>query len=134
MSGAAAASENSYELSVEPLENIRNLEVEPNDSKEEATMATDNEIRGYISKAKDKDYFYLKYSKRVNLDFSVKGVRDGVIKVSVTDPLGYVLKSRTVRGDALETLSEMIDGGGYLIIEAVETNFDNPYEIEVNRK
>ncbi len=128
------ADKNSYQLTIEPLLNIRGLEVEPNDTKEEATMVTGAEIRGYTSTARDRDYYYLKYERRVRLEAAVKGVRDGIIRVSITDPLGYILRTKTVQGDSLETLSEMIDGGGYLLVETVKASYDNPYEIEVRKK
>jgi hypothetical protein len=97
-------------------------------------MVTGAEIRGYTSTARDRDYYYLKYERRVRLEAAVKGVRDGIIRVSITDPLGYILRTKTVQGDSLETLSEMIDGGGYLLVETVKASYDNPYEIEVRKK
>ncbi|PKL40859.1 MAG: hypothetical protein CVV44_04425 [Spirochaetae bacterium HGW-Spirochaetae-1] len=122
---------NEYTLLVEPLENIRNMENEPNDSKESATLIIDDSLRGYISRKDDRDYLLVQYDSRRRVEFEIRGVKDGVIKVSVTDPLGYILKSVKVVGDSVQTLTEMIDRKGYLIIEPEQANYENPYEINL---
>jgi hypothetical protein len=118
-----------YQLFVENLGEMQFMEIEPNGTKEEATAVNGDEIRGYISQKQDRDYFLLKYDRRVKLECEIHGVKEGSIKVAVTDPLGFILKSVTVRGEAVETLTEMVDRRGYLIVDADKENFEHSYAI-----
>jgi hypothetical protein len=126
-------SETEYSLTVKPFEDIKNQEIEPNDSKNEATRITSEEIRGYISKKGDKDYFLLEYNARAKNHYEITGVKGGEIKVSVTDPLGYIIKSVNVRTDNRVKISEIIDKKGYIIIESVVENYDSGYIIRFGR-
>jgi len=125
---------NSYRLTVEPVHNTGGMEIEPNDTKEEANIVNGGIIRGFTSKAGDKDYFRLKYNERLNAVFEITAPKNGEIKVSVTDPMGFVLKTSKAGGGKSATLSEMIDSSCYLIVEAIRLDLDNPYTIGVKTK
>ena len=124
------ALKDSYRLTVSPLSG-QNYEIEPNDTKGQAMKIVNSLVKGYISKRSDKDYYMLSYDGRRKNDFSIAGVKDGEIKVSVTDQLGYIIKSVVVKGDRTGKLSEMIDKKGYIIVESLKENFENPYTIEI---
>ena len=126
--------DNSYKLIIEPLKASAIMEIEPNDTKEDAMQVISGEIRGYTSTVKDIDYYYLKYNGRVHVDLEVVAPQNGEIKVSVTDPMGFALKTVTVSNAGTKSLSEMIDNFGYIRVETVKPDFDNPYEIGVKLK
>ncbi len=126
-------SDTEYALTVKPFNDIKNQEIEPNDSKNEATRITSEEIRGFISKKGDKDYFLLEYNARAKNNYEIVGVRGGEIKVSVTDPLGYIIKSVNVRTDNKIKISEIIDKKGYIIIESIVENYNSGYVIRFGR-
>ena len=125
---------NSYRLTVEPISDTYGMEIEPNDTKEEANIVKDNIIKGFTSKAGDKDYFKLQYDGRLNAVFEITAPRNGEIKVSVTDPMGFVLKTCKVAGGKSARLSEMIDASCYLVVEALQLDLGNPYSIGVKTK
>ncbi len=119
-----------YILTVSPLTHTDNQEREPNNELSLANKITGKSIYGFTSSRGDKDYFMLAYDTRVKQKFEIQGVKGGSIKVSVTDPLGFIIKSIDVQGDRKVVFSEMIDRKGYLIVEAVTENFDNPYAVK----
>jgi hypothetical protein len=86
-------------------------------------------VSGYTSYPGDKDYFLLAFNSRINERFEVTGVKGGEIKVSVTDPLGYIIRSVDVRGNSKIVFNETIDKKGYLIVESLSEDYDNPYTI-----
>jgi hypothetical protein len=118
-----------YILSVTPIENAEHQEREPNNDISQANRIKDKSIAGYTSFKGDKDFFVLTYDSRVKEKFEVNGVKGGAIKVSITDPLGYIIKSVDVKGDRKMIFSEMIDKKGYIIVESEIENYDNPYTI-----
>ncbi|MBN1534761.1 MAG: hypothetical protein JXA20_18970 [Spirochaetes bacterium] len=118
-----------YELSVAQLDNISTMELEPNDIKTDATRVNTNSLTGYISQRSDKDYYLLEYSDRVEAVFDIKGVRGADLKVSVTDPLGYIIKSVQVKGAGGTRMKEIVDKKGYIIVESLTENFEEPYRI-----
>jgi len=125
----SSETDDTYSLLIEPLDDIKSIEIEPNNSKSEANTVLDDEIRGFISTGSDKDYYLLQYDRRIKVEFEIKGVKDGEIKLSITDPLGFILKSINVRDDNIMTFTEMVDKKGYLIVESVKESFNDPYEI-----
>lgn len=120
-----------YLLRIEPLAPSDSCEYEPNDTKEHANPLTRPSVTGYTSKKGDRDYYLLEYKKRTSVSISLKGVRDGALRVSITDPLGYILQSRDVRGDSTAVFTDMVDQKGYVIIDAVSENYDEPYTLQV---
>lgn len=120
-----------YVLSVTPLKNIDSMEREPNNDISQANRMNGKSIVGFTSYKGDKDYFLLTYDSRIREKFEVRGVKDGAIKVSITDPLGYITKSVDVKGERKIIFSEMIDKKGYIIIESETEDYDNPYTINL---
>jgi hypothetical protein len=118
-----------YILSVTPVENAEHQEREPNNDISQANRFKDKTIAGYTSFKGDKDFFLLTYDSRVKEKFEVNGVKGGEIRVSITDPLGYIIKSVDIKGDRKMIFSEMIDKKGYIIVESETENYDNPYTI-----
>ncbi len=120
-----------YVLSVTPLEENESMEREPNNDVPQANGLKAKTISGYTSFKGDKDYFKLSYDSRVKDRFEVRGARGGEIRVSVTDPLGYITKTVDVKGEKKVIFSEMIDKKGYIIVESVTESYDYPYTINL---
>ncbi|HOT43778.1 MAG TPA: hypothetical protein PLM53_04930 [Spirochaetota bacterium] len=120
-----------YMLAVTPFKSIADQEREPNNEQSQANKLTGKMITGFTSTRGDKDYFIISGDSRIKQKFEIQGVRGGAIKVSVTDPLGYIIKTIDVPGDRKAVFSEMIDKKGYLIIEAETENYDNPYTVNL---
>lgn len=120
-----------YVLSITPIEESEGMEREPNNDASQANTIKAKTISGYTSFRGDKDYFRLAYDSRVKDRFEVQGARGGEIRVSVTDPLGYIIKTVDVTGDKKALFSEMIDKKGYIVVESVTESYDYPYVINL---
>jgi hypothetical protein len=120
-----------YHLSVTPLKNIDGMEREPNNDMSQANRINNKTISGFTSYKGDKDYFLLTYDSRTRESFEVRGAKVGAIRVSVTDPLGYITKGIDVKGERRVMFSEMIDKKGYVIVESVSEDYDNSYIINL---
>lgn len=120
-----------YVLSVNRLDEAGAMEREPNNIAAEANTLAGKSIGGYTSYRGDKDYFMLTGDSRVKEKFEVRGARGGEIRISITDPLGYIIRTVDVKGDSRSIFSEMIDRKGYIIVESVKENYDNPYTINL---
>lgn len=123
-----------YSVSVEPVSGSDAMEKEPNDTKDTACRLTSPEIRGFTSCPGDRDWFFVSTSGRAAVELEISGPENGEIRVSVTDPMGFILKSKTVSGSEPDTLSEMLDGSGYVIVETVKPDTDNSYYIFIKKK
>lgn len=123
--------EHSYRLTVTPTPYSPYYEIEPNDRKEQANKIQGNKVIGFTSKKGDIDYFLLEYNKRVKKSFALKGVKGAELKISITDPLGYIIKTAVVKGPRTKIMKEIIDVKGYLVIEAVTDNYEEPYVVEI---
>ncbi|MDY6935742.1 MAG: hypothetical protein SVZ03_16175 [Spirochaetota bacterium] len=123
-----------YQVSVSSSPFSEGNEIEPNDKKGLANVIRNDIIKGYISSKGDKDYYYLEYNRRVMKKFTVYGVKDSELKISITDPLGYTIKSEILRGDESKSIIEMIDNKGYVVVESLVENYDGPYKIEIGEK
>lgn len=106
-------------------------EMEPNNSRKTATPVTNGPITGYSSSRKDVDYYKLHYPGRTRKHFRASAGQGAEIKVSVTDPLGYVIRTEEVKGEEVKSFHETIDGRGYVIVETVVPNYREPYTIEL---
>lgn len=122
-----------YVLTVTPLSIATAYEREPNDEIAKANPFDTSSMTGYISHKRDKDYFIIVRDGQIKERFDVRGVKGGSMKVSITDPLGYVIKSVDAKGDRKVSFTEMIDKKGYLIVEALSEEFDHPYIINMRR-
>ena len=105
---------------------------EPNDDKENAVKVEGDTIAGFMSFRGDRDYYLVKYPVRSRREFRVSGVEGGRFTVSVTDPLGYIIKSVEVEGRTEHVFSEMVDMSGYIIVESSIEKYDKPYMIRIN--
>ncbi len=119
-----------YTLSVNSLEG-EGLESEPNNTKEKADMVVGGLITGYISEKRDVDYYLLSHSSRKMYHFDCTPPSNGKIRISVTDPLGYMIKTVDAAGEKKAAFNEMIDRRGYIVIESVKDDFRNPYKIVI---
>ena len=122
-----------YVLTVTPLSIPTAYEREPNDEIAKANPFDTSSMTGYISHKRDKDYFLIVRDGQSKERFDVRGVKGGRMKVSITDPLGYVIKSVDTKGDRKVSFTEMIDKKGYLVVEAIAEEFDHPYIINMRR-
>jgi hypothetical protein len=120
-----------YALSVSSFAFSENYEVEPNDTKETANRIRKKIIKGYISKKHDIDCFLLEYGRRIKATIEIEGVPDASLKISITDPAGYEIRSEDLNGDKRLSITEMIDGRAYLIIEAAQESYDQPYQVKI---
>ncbi len=119
-----------YNLRVVPLELRGNFETEPNDDINSAnTLST--EIQGFTNKSGDKDYFLIRTNSRQKMKITARGTETARIKVSTTDPLGYIISTREVRGTEEISFQEMFNRKGYIIVETDKADFYNPYKIKI---
>ncbi len=123
--------EYTYSLSVSSMPYSVENEIEPNDSSAKATRIKGDLIIGYTSRNNDVDYYYLEYDQRVRCNFNIKGIRNSRLKISVTDPLGYIIKTITLVGNQKKSFNEMIDIKGFIIVESVTESYDEPYSIDI---
>ncbi len=126
--------ENPYRLIVTRLPRGEVFEREPNDSKQQATRLGGGRIKGYISRKKDMDYYLVERAGRERMQFSLKGVSRASLRFSVTDPAGYVVAAREVKGNRIGSISEIVDRKAYVIVEALAENYDEPYVLTIRRK
>ena len=69
--------------------------------------------------------------ERVKKRFVLNGIKDSILKISITDPLGYIIKTIILEGNESKTFDEMIDRKGYLIVETQKENYKEPYFIVI---
>jgi hypothetical protein len=120
-----------YKLNVAYFPYSDSYEIEPNDVKESANKIKSDKITGYISKKNDKDFFLLTYKNRLRKKITLHGIKDAELKLSITDPLGFIIKSESLKGDGSISFNEMIDQKAYLIVESIIDNYDEPYTIDL---
>ncbi len=120
-----------YVIKCTELERDQSAEIEPNDTKDAAGTLSGDRISGYTSKKGDVDYYIITRPQRARAEFTVKAPPRGKIRLSVTDPLGYVIKSVEVSEGGTSTLSEIIDKKGYLVVRSLKEDYMDPYEISI---
>jgi len=125
-----AASESGYTLDLEQFDSNENIEIEPNNTKTNANLIS-KKIIGFINNKKDVDYYLIKSEERQKIKITIKGVKDGKIRISTTDQLGFILKSKDVDSDQEISITEIFDKKGFLIIEPLIANFEFPYTITI---
>jgi hypothetical protein len=125
-----SSDESNYTLEIEESEIHTAIENEPNNSKTNANLF-DKNISGFINYKNDTDYYVIKTDERKKIKFTVKGVKSGKIKVSITDPLGFIIKSKEIESDNEITFTDTVDKKGYIIVEPVNANFEYPYTISI---
>jgi len=117
-------------LELEQVDIHTAVETEPNNSKTTAN-AIDKDISGFINYKNDVDYYLIKTDERKKVKITVKGVKNGKIKISTADPLGFIIKSKEVESDNELTLFDTVDRKGYIIIEPVIQNYESFYTISI---
>jgi len=123
-----------YTLAVSSRVRMPGFELEPNDSKKQATAVSGDVITGYTTKRDDVDYYLLESRGRVKKRFTVNAVKGSTLKVSVTDPLGYAVRTVKVMGGTEKSFYEMIDQKGYLIVKSLEESYLEPYMIRMRNE
>jgi hypothetical protein len=123
--------EAAYELNISKSPYEEGFEIEPNNDRDSATKITGKTIKGYLTYRKDRDFFFLDYSKRVAKKFVITGIDNASFTVSLTDQYGYIIRSERVSKKAGITFRDMIDGKAYLIVDADKENPYEPYTITV---
>ncbi|PKL18342.1 MAG: hypothetical protein CVV49_06465 [Spirochaetae bacterium HGW-Spirochaetae-5] len=122
--------ESEYTLALEQYDSNEILEVEPNNSKNTANILN-NRITGFITYRNDIDYYLLKFTEKQRVKLTVRGVKNGRIKISTTDPLGFIIKSKEINADEEVSFNEIFDKKGFLIVESAVPDFEFPYTITV---
>ncbi len=122
--------DNSYALRIVPVQMENLVDVEPNDTKEQANNVQGALIHGYISKKYDIDFYVLHYKGRQKKYFSIEA-HAIPISFSVTDALGYILQTVTVKAGSSSTLHEIVDMKGYCIVKPLNEMYDGLYTIEI---
>ncbi|HPD06144.1 MAG TPA: hypothetical protein PLH80_01045 [Spirochaetota bacterium] len=123
--------DNSYALRIVPVQMGNLVDSEPNDTKEQANNVQGTLINGYISKKHDIDFYVLHYKGRQKKYFSIKAPDTIPISFSVTDSLGYIIQSITVKAGSSNTLHEIVDMKGYCIVKPLNEMYDGLYTIEI---
>jgi hypothetical protein len=127
---AFADSDARYTLDLEQFDSNEILEIEPNNSKTAANIIN-KKITGFTTYKNDTDYYLVKYEKRQKVKITVKGVKDGRLRISTTDPLGFIIKSKEVESDEEISINEIFDKKGFIVIEPLVSNYEHPYTITI---
>ncbi len=125
---ALSTAEPRYTLEIEKLDSNDIFETEPNNTKATANLVN-RQVKGFITYKNDIDYYMVKYEERKKVKITVRGVKDGKIKVSTTDPQGFIIKTKEIQSDEEVSLTEIFDKKGYIIVEPIVPNFEYPYTI-----
>lgn len=120
-----------YFLSITPMTPAASMEKEPNNTTSQATPFTGRRIEGFLSSATDKDYYLIVTDNRQRRSFRITGIPTMDITVSLTDPLGYIIKTETVKRNQKAVITDFIDRKAYLIVASDGGDPDHPYIIEV---
>jgi hypothetical protein len=67
----------------------------------------------------------------VRRSFSLQAAPNSELRISITDQLGYSIKSEEVRGTQSVRFAEMIDQKAYVIIDSLKENYEEPYILQV---
>ncbi|MCX8124403.1 MAG: hypothetical protein N3F66_09585 [Spirochaetes bacterium] len=126
--------DNSYSLAIAPVTIPNLIDIEPNDTKEQANTSQGNTITGYISKKADTDYYLLHYKGRQKKYFMIKAPEKIPVSFSVTDSLGYILQTVKIKAGQSATINEIIDSKGYCIVKPLNDAYDGIYSIEIKDK
>jgi len=117
----------SYSLSINPVEIPDLNDIEPNNNKKNGYEINSNKIKGFTSYFGDKDYYIKNIKTREKHKILIFAPLNGEIKVSITDPLGYVIKSIRAKNGETKSFFEMIDLKTYIVIESISEDLENPY-------
>ncbi len=127
---ALPADEAKYTLDIEKFESNEVIEIEPNNTKTAANLINDG-ITGFINYKNDTDFYQIKVEERKKVKITVRGTKGGRIKVSTTDQLGFIIKTKEVVSDEETSFIEIFDKKGFIIVEPVVPDFEFPYLITI---
>ncbi len=119
-----------YVLSFEPVTLNTDLETEPNNTIKEANLIN-NSISGFTSFKSDKDYFLVKTGDRTKCRIKISAPKNGTIKVSTTDQMGYIIKTKTVSSGESVSIQELFDKKGYIVVDTVNPDYENSYSLRI---
>jgi hypothetical protein len=131
--GKVQSKDASYQIEIlkEPVRD--DSEIEPNDSLSQA-QKIGSKITGYLNYKKDKDFYLIESSARMNRKFTITGIDKAVFTVSLTDSHGYIVRSEKVSSEKGISFKDMIDGKAYLIIESEREVPFGPYTVTIGDK
>jgi len=118
----------SYRLTFEHFNMEGDFEKEPNNSIKDSNQFNKS-ISGFTSFKNDKDYYIIKTGDRAKFKINAVGPKNGAIRISTTDPMGYIIKTRTVTNGESISFQELFDKKGYIIVDTVTPDYDNHYTI-----
>lgn len=119
-----------YTLSISPLPEAEGThEREPNDTRDLAMAMKQGPLIGYTSAPDDNDYYSFTFPNRSMRTLRVTPPKEGALRVSITDPFGYIIKTLETKGEPLD-IREMFDSKGYILIETDKPDYDNSYRLE----
>ncbi|MBP9043064.1 MAG: hypothetical protein KBG49_06190, partial [Spirochaetes bacterium] len=119
-----------YEIVIEQMQYDSDIEREPNNSLKDAN-ALHEQISGFSSYKGDRDYYIVKTNGKVRYKINVEAPLNGTIKISTTDQMGYIIKTKTISKGEKYSMRELFDKKGYIIVESVIEDYENPYIIEL---
>lgn len=117
-----------YKLTVSEINAFNPIEVEPNNRKEDANPVK-NIVKGYTTTIGDTDYYVITNDFRKNYRIEFRAPANGAVKLSTTDQSGYIIKSKDLSNGESASLNEIFEKKGYIIIETVTVDLDNPYDL-----
>lgn len=120
----------SYRLNFEQIYIDGESEKEPNNSLKEANQI-DRNISGFTSVQNDKDYYIIRTRERIKYKINASGPQNGTIRISTTDQMGYIIKTKTIVNGESVSFQELFDKKGYIIVETVIPDFENYYTISI---
>ncbi len=132
--GIIAAAGPHYKLAIATRPFSEGFEYETNDTLKTANTIHENTITGYTSKKGDVDYYLLELPSRAHKKISISAVSGSKLTVSITDPLGHIIRTVRVQGGSEKRLYEMLDKKGYIIVKSISENYSEPYVIRIEEK
>jgi len=124
------SSDFSYRLNFEPFEPEGDFETEPNNTLKESNKLSKS-ISGFTSFKNDKDYYLIKTGERIKFKIDATAPKSGTIRLSTTDQMGYIIKTKTIANGEGVSFQELFDKKGYLIVETINPDFENYYTLTV---
>jgi hypothetical protein len=118
----------SYTLIFTEINSFNQIEIEPNNKKEDANPIK-NIIKGYTTCAGDIDYYIVTNDSKKNYRIEFRAPANGSVKLSTTDQSGYIIKSQDVGNGSAVTINEIFEKRGYIIVETVVLDLENSYDL-----
>ena len=120
-----------YNFKIEKIEKSDGIEIEPNNDISSAQNIIGNAITGYMNGVRDRDVFMIKEDKTVIKKITIRGVEDGVLSASFTDPYGYITRTIKVDGDKEISFRDTVDSKAFIIVDTIRESRKNGYTVTV---